>query len=376
MKFVILRGLSLLCLTFGLVACNINVQPDEAPTPERLVTETLTPTPSVSPTLTATLTPSPTVQVLLRPTQDAPVQPVLPNQPTLEPSPAPTEGAYEYVIRPNDTLGYILQLQPWGYPPYDPGVIQAVVTLNRLASADFLPPPGTTLLIPRRTPTPVPVGIELTLTSDASLGLGERVGNATLPQGAVAGCYTVKEGDTIVGIADNFNTTLEIMSQLNQNLNWFGCQFDQYSGGPNCNVFITIGQCINVPLPTPTPVPTATLTGNETPTPTPTYAPARAVFPPFGAVAPPTTFELQWVSVGILKVDEVYLVEVQDLTGGQQWLQVTRQTSIALPESLIPNTGQTHQMQWRVSVAKADENGVYSYVGGVGAWRAFQWQSR
>ncbi len=372
MRYAFYR-LCLLCAISTLAACNMNVEPNETPTPERLITETITPSLTPSPTLT-TATPSPTVEALVIVTE--PPQPPVINQPTLEPSPISTEGPYSYVIQPNDTLGYILQLQPWGYPPYDQGVISSVVTINGLASADFLPPPGTELLIPRRTATPIPEGIELTLTVDASLGLGERIGNTTLPQGASAGCYTVAENDTIVGIAERFNTTLEIMSQLNQNLNWFGCQFDQYSGGPSCNVFITIGQCINVPLPTPTPIPTSTPSGNETATPTPTYAPARLVYPPSGAVAPATIFELQWVSAGILKPGEVYLVEVQDTTNSQQWLQVTKQTSIMLPESLIPSDGQPHQIQWRVTIATANSAGIYNYIGGVGQWRTFQWQSR
>ncbi len=354
-------------------ACNINApQPLITPTAELLVSETPTPLPTL--TTTSTNMPAPTdtiAPVIVQ--SDTPLPPV---QPTMPPAPTETPGPYVHVIQPNDTLGYILQLQPWGYPPFDQAVIAEVVRLNNLRSADVLPPPGSELLIPRRTPTPIPVGIELTQTSDANLGLGERVGNSTLPQGANAGCHSVRAGETIVGIADEYNTTLEILSQLNQNLNWFGCRFDQYSGGPNCSPIIREGQCINVPLPTPTPIPTATFTGRETATPTPTFAPSRLVFPPDGAIVPAIAFTLQWASVGVLPERQVYLIELQDLTNNSQWLNVTRQTSLTLPETLIPSDGQTHRMQWRVSVAQADAQGVYNYVGGVGTWRTFQWQSR
>lgn len=363
----------LILASMALSACNINApQPLITPTAELLATETLTPTASTTATATEfippTETPLPVVIETSEPTQPA--------QPTLLPPPTETPGPYVHVVQQNDTLGYILQLQPWGYPPFDQAVIAEVVRLNNLRSADFLPPPGNELLIPRRTPTPIPEGIELTLTSDASLGLGERVGNSTLPQGANAGCHTVSAGETIVGIADEYNTTLEILSQLNQNLNWFGCRFDQYSGGPNCSPIIREQQCINVPLPTPTPIPTATFTGQETATPTPTFAPSRLVFPPDGAIVPAIAFTLQWASVGILPAGQVYLIELQDLTNNTQWLSVTRQTSIAAPSTFIPSDGATHRMQWRVSVAQRDAQGVYNYVGGVGAWRTFQWQSR
>jgi hypothetical protein len=353
-------------------ACNINT-PAPTPTAQQLPSETNTVEPSTTPSLTpsATLPASDTPVVLSSPVQATPP----PQQPTLPPAPVATEGPYVYVIQLDDTLGYILQLQPWGYPPFDQGVIRAVVQLNNLANENVLPPPGSELLIPRRTATPIPEGIEATQTQDTALGVGTRIGNVTLPRGAVAGCHFVVEGDSIISIAERYNTTLEILSQLNQNLNWFGCQFDTYSGGPNCNPFITVNLCVNVPLPTPTPIPSPTPSGSETATPTPTFAPARGIFPPNGAIAPATGLTLQWVSVGELRENDVYLIEVQDLTNSSQWLQVTRQNSVVLPDTLIPTDGQAHQLQWRVSVAQ-QVNGIYNYVGGVGAWRSFQWQSR
>lgn len=362
-------SVSLLALMIAVSACNINT-PLPTPTAEALLTPSLTvpPSPTVSPSPTQDITLTVAVVATNAPTLSAEV-------PTLPPA-NPTEGPYVYTIRQDDTLGYILQLQPWGYPPYDPGVTAATVQLNNLPSENILPPPGSELLIPRRTPTPIPEGADATATSDANLGTGERIGNVTLPQGAVAGCYTVVESDTLIDIAGQFDTTLETLSQLNQNLNWSGCQFDEYSGGSGCGPQITIGMCVNVPLPTPTPVPSATPSGNETATPTPTFAPARGFFPPEGAIAPPQPLNLEWVSVGILRPDDVYIVEIQDLTVPSQSQQVTRNTSLRLSETLIPSDGQTHQMQWRVSVATQTENGTYAYAGGIGSWRSFQWQSR
>ncbi|MCU0512015.1 MAG: LysM peptidoglycan-binding domain-containing protein [Anaerolineae bacterium] len=380
-----LQGLTgwLLCLL--LAACNINTPNEATPTVEVLITETATA--SASPTLTPgaspTLTPTPSLTqpvVMLTPVQIAVVATAVPESVPALPAPPPTDGPYVHVIRENETLGYILQLQPWGYPAFDPAIIQAVLAINPdMRSADLLPPPGTELLIPRRTPTPIPVGIELTQTVVAGMGM-ELVGDSiALPPGTTFGCHDVEEGDTIIGIADIYSTSLEVISALNQNLNWSGCNFTEFSGGPGCNPLISINQCINVPLPTPTPVPSRTPSGSETATATPTFAPASLVYPPEGAVAPPGIFPLQWVSAGILQAQQVYLVEVQDVTPGiiaEPWRQVTRGTSLLLPAELIPTDGQTHLFQWRVSVAQRDASGAYGYAGGTGVWRTFRWQSR
>lgn len=372
-KSDIYRPVIYLMLSLLAAACNINT-PEATPTVEVLISET--PTPENSPTPTMTLTPSPTPS--LPATADAPIIIASPQQlpvqdvPTLPPiTPSPTEGPYEYVIQAGDTLYGILPKQPWGYNEFTPGLLNAIVRLNNMASVDFLPPPGTTLLIPRRTPTPTPEGTQIVIPG------GTVEGDFFIPAGTTFECHVVEAGDTILRISDLYNASLELLSALNQNLNWSGCRFVDPSGGPGCGPLIVEGQCVMVPLPTPVPSSTPTASGNETATPTPTYAPARPVYPPEDAVAPPGVFALQWVSAGVLKDNEIYLVEVQDVTAGTApWLQVTRNTTLMLPASLIPTDGQTHQFQWRVVVARQENDGTYAYAGGQGGWRKFQWQSR
>lgn len=198
-----------------------------------------------------------------------------------------------------------------------------------------------------------------------------------LQEGEVPSCHVVEANEAMVGIMERYNTTLEILSQLNPTLNWSGCRFNQYSGGEACNPTIREGDCVVVPKRAPTATPTATPSGDETATPTPTYVPPRLIFPSDGALASAAVFELEWVSSGILAQDEVYLVEIRDVTaGGDIWRGETRDTSLMLPESLIPTDGQTHTMEWRVLVARRDDTGTYQYVGGAGDWRVFRWQSR
>jgi hypothetical protein len=101
------------------------------------------------------------------------------------------------------------------------------------------------------------------------------------------------------------------------------------------------------------------------------------VFPPDGAAVPGGVLTLSWVSIGVLREDEYYFVEILDNTLGISFADVTLGTSLRLPETLIPTDGQPHTFQWRVSVALENAEGTFRIVGGLpSAWRTFTWQSR
>jgi LysM repeat protein len=283
--------------------------------------------------------------------------------------PAPTEtlAPYVHVIQTEDTLYYIIQ--QYGYTTLD--VIPEIVQLNpNIPNADTLPGVGSEILIPRQTVTPTPA-----FTPQPTAGPDGASVDANAEAQNVD-CYYVQEGDTLVGIAEMYRMTLEQLSQLNRDLNWFGCDFGNYSGGEDCNPTIQIGQCINVYMPTPTPTLTPTASGNETVTPTPTFAPPAAVYPPEGAIAPAGVFSLYWVGVGVLAENEYYLVEVFDVTGDSDMRLVTKQTSMPLPASMIPSDGQPHTINWQVNVAMPNADGIFRVISGVGPMRSFQWQSR
>jgi len=341
--------------------------------------------PTDLPTATPTLTDLPASD-----TPDAPTSTIIPTEqpklatatttntpepPTEIPLPTATFGPFEYVIQPDDTLMYIIQLPQHGYD-YELNVAQQVVDLNEnMSSIDFLPAVGSTILIPRPTVTSTPVGLEATQQILETLDIDNSSG-ASLASGSSVGCYEVQEDDSLVSIATDYNTTLEILSQLNPDLNWFGCEFIQPSGGPSCNPTIQIAQCINVPQPTPIPTFTLTPSGLETATPTPTYPAPRMLYPVNNVVVPPGRFDLQWVGVAGLTTGDEYLVEITDTTSGQKLLQVTESTSFTMQDSFVPTDGQAHTIQWRVSVARKNEAGVYGYVGGTGEWRVFEWMSQ
>jgi len=357
-----------------LAACNISA-PIVTPTAEVLVSNT--PTSEVTLTSTPSLTPSSTS----RPDEvDVPVIVVtiednLVSLPTDISTATPTPGACEVVIIEGDTLIQILSRESCGNQRGQ-ALIDAVVALNdNLFDADILPPVGESLLIPRPTPTPIPEGIEMTETAAAERGV-RVLGNNEFPENTVFDCHIVEEGESAIGIAERYNSTLVQLSLLNQDISWPGCDFTNPSGGVNCSPQISIGQCVVVPFPTPTAVPTATPSGNETATPTATFAPARAIWPPEGVSASPGRLELSWVSVGILPPNTMYLIEVADRTVNTINNYITDNTTFTLPDDLIPSDGQVHRMEWRVTVARLNTDGSYSPIGGLGNWRGFQWQSR
>mgnify|MGYP001552258894 CR=1 FL=1 len=371
--------LALLGIMLIMSSCNIN-NPSFVPTPTVLSEVTFTP--STEPTATQTLTPQ-------QPTQTSTPVPLpsdlpqvatatptnSPAPPTLPPPPTDIPGPFEYVIQDSDTLMYIIQLPQHGYG-YELDVAQEVVDLNEnMTSIDFLPPAGSTILIPRPTSTATAIGAEATADTLADIGVDTTSG-APLAQGSTVGCYEVQEDDSLVSVASEYNTTLEIISQLNPELSWFGCDFTLPSGGLSCNPTIQIGQCINVPQPTPMPTSTSTPSGNETATPTPTYPAPRMVYPSNNSIVPAGQFDLQWVAVSGLQDSDEYLVEITDTTTGQKTLQVTSATAFTMPETFVPTDGQPHLIEWRVSVTRKNEQGVYGYVGGQGGWLRFQWMSQ
>jgi hypothetical protein len=357
----------LVCLS----ACDFNIAPKDAtPTVQILPTASLTLAPTVSPTAEATLTPAPQV-VLESPTPTATLAP-----PTLTPTVTETPGPYEHTLKEGETLGYIVQL--YGYTDLSVGaggIIDQIVALNdSIPNADILPPPGAVIIIPRQTPTPPPQNAATAAADQATMEASTP--NVVLPANTTINQYVVQPNDTIIGIAQENNVTLEQIAVLNPDLDFFSCNFEFPGGGPGCNVPLVVGQSINLPAPTPTPTLSPTPSGNETPTATPTYAPPLLVFPPQSASAPAGVFTLQWVSVGVLLPTEFYLVEVTDTVTSQVFRGITQNTSFQLPDSLIPTDGQSHVMNWTVRVVTKNEQGIYRQVGGNPEIRTFTWASR
>lgn len=364
--------MSLACIGLG-AACTFNGVPSPSvATPTLAGDETAEPTASPSPTLsasTATLS-APTPP----PALESPTMTFTPGPPTQTFTPSPTPGPYEHVIEAGDTFYYIVQQPPYLYSDVSQNFINQFFEINPLIqNIDRLPPIGSTILIPRQTATPIPEGYALTLAVNPGLGAQFQ---AQVPAEIIVTQVAVREGQTILELAAQSGSTLVILATLNPQLGFYNCNFNNPSGGPECNVPLSIDDLINVPAFTPTPTLSPTFSGSETPTSIPTYAPPSLVFPYQSAAASARTFQLQWVSVGILQPEQVYFVQVEDTTSGTTFNEVTRSTSYDLPETLIPADGQPHIMRWRVSVAEPNEQNAYRIVSGDSPWRTFTWQSR
>ncbi|MCY4539801.1 MAG: LysM peptidoglycan-binding domain-containing protein [Chloroflexi bacterium] len=359
-------------ILFTMSACNIG-NPAATMTPTVEQEEIATARPPLIATAkalpSATVTRMPTLEIATATATDT----AAPSTPTRIAT--ATSAFFEYVVQEDDTLFYIIQLPRHGFG-YDLEVAATVVALNEnISHIDLLPPVGNTIFIPRPTSTATAVGASATEAILATIGVNQDRG-ALLQSGSSVGCYEVESGDSIVAIAEQYSTTLEVLSQLNKEIQFFGCAFTEPSGGPDCRPNIQIGQCVFVPLPTPLPSKTPTPTGDETATPTATFLPPRLIFPADGALVRTSELRLQWVGInGINDADE-YLVELIDQTANWSLPLVSISNDLIVPSGYAPADGESHIMQWRVSVARGDDQGVYTIVGAPGIWRSFEWTSR
>lgn len=311
-----------------------------------------------------TVTPSPTVPPTVTPTNSPPPPP-----PSATPTATETPGPYEHVIQSGDTcLGIAYQ-----YGHIHPDVKRAIEQLNGIADCAILPGPGTTILIPRPTATPTEIGADLTQTAIAT-SAPPGLTLAATPAFAVKP-YIVQAGDTLSSIAIMHDSSLRQICELNPLPGGIDCRACTWES-PNCcctrPVVLSEGQQINVPAPTPTPTFTPTFTGSETPTPTPTYRAPQPVSPPDGAQVTGSV-RLTWLSVGVLQPGETYLITVRDETTGASYAGSTRQLSLDLPTSYLPNDGQPHEFAWQVSVVRLGDDGLYYPLGQVLPERRFTW---
>jgi LysM repeat protein len=250
---------------------------------------------------TATASPSPTFEQSPTPTLTATIEPTYTPLPPIE-----------YVVRANDTCGYIAVL-------YD-------VTIRSIADINNLPPDcgvlsvGQTILVPQPTPTATPLA---TSTMSANVATQEACGTLE---------YRVGDNDTLSGIAINYNISVETLRT--------------YNGLPSNNIFT--GQIIVIPLcerlPTAGPTPTAT---NPPP-----FAAANLLLPSDGAIFTGVndTITLQWSAIGGMQLNESYAVIVEDLTEGQgkKLVDYTADTKYIVPATFRPAENSPHIIRWWV----------------------------
>jgi LysM repeat protein len=338
----------------GLAGCNFS--PAEPTAVAVVATSSPTATVATPQPVTPTVTP-PEIALI------TPAHTPTPVTPSATPTITLTPGPIAHEIQQGDGLiDIVLQ-----YGHYDLAVLDVVVSMNQnVSTADRLPPPGSVIMIPRPTPTPTPIGGELTATIIAQ--------NPPSPTPRLlTDIHTVEAGQTAIGIALQYNTTMAILAELNPSYYWLGCDFSIASGGPDCNPPLSIGDEFVVPLPTPTPTLSPTPSGNETPTMTPTPGVVRLLWPAPGSIIAGGPLTLRWVAPRALVSDELYQVTVTDTTTGVVYSDFTRNNTLTLPPELQPADDAVHAVIWQVFVVRVGDDNVAFRVGALGEERPFQW---
>jgi LysM repeat protein len=272
--------------------------------------------------LTPTVTRTPTRSIFL-PT----ATPRATATPTGSPTPVPP---LEYTVKNGDTPGRIALL-------YDLTVPE-LMGYNGKAEDDVIVV-GETLKIPPPTPQPSP-------TTTATPGAAAP--GAAAPVTASDFVYTVQPGDTLSGIAEKFDLSMQRIEEYNPEIE------DIQS--------LHVGDQVKIPLaPTPTftPAPGGSAAAT-TPTPQAQYSPVRLLTPLDREIfiGGSTPILLQWLSSGILQPGEVYQVEITR-PGARTISFRTLATSYHLLADQYPTTGDTNRLfKWRVMIVRQTGSGA------------------
>lgn len=287
--------------------------------------------------LTPTVTRTPTRSVIL-PTATAKASAT----PTGTPTPVPP---LEYTVKNGDTPGRIALL-------YDLTVPELMVYNGK--TEDDVIVVGEVLKIPPPTPRPVDTGTPA-------------VGTPTLLADRVV--YIVQPGDTLSDIAQKFGVSMSRIQEVNTIQNIQALQ---------------VGDQLVIPVAptaTSTPGPGGAANAAATPTIVVQYAPVKLLTPLDREifVGGTTPILLQWLSSGILRPDELYLVEVE--RPGQRKISIrTRATSYHLLTDEYPAEGDTNRLfKWRVMIVRQagtgdDDQPTYRVVSPISE-SSFEWLS-
>jgi LysM repeat protein len=288
-------------------------------------------------------TPTPTAPPTLAPTTPAPTLP-----PTQTPIPP-----VEYVVKRGDTCGGIAA--QFKVP------LEAFTALNQLDPVNCLIRIGEKVSIPAPTPTAAPT--ETLPPGVTPSPTGPAQPTATLPPQLV---YVVKGGDTCGEIAQKFNVTVDLIIQQN-NL--------------DANCLIQLNQVLTLTFATPTPIASPTPFVLQTPTPRTGYSQPMLISPQDGAQISETqeAMTLQWLTVGLLKENEWYVVQVQPSGAITVPIWETKATSLKLTRDIIGDQPEA-AIAWWVQVKQllaSDPNTgarIYNDVSPPSAVRRFSWR--
>ncbi len=285
-------------------------------------------------------------------TTDVPATPVEALQlPTLLPTPAGTPTPIstetptpprEYIVQPGDVCGTIAQNNGIG--------LSVLAAANNLNADNCFLRAGQKLLIPVPTSTPGP---------------------APTPGPAEAGLvpsetYEVQKNDACSTIAEKFSISVDELIRLN-NL------------GSRC--LIQVGQKLVIRYANATVLPPSLPQVAVTATPRTGYNPPLMVAPQEGQVITETTerLTLEWLSVGLLRDNEYYVVQIQPAGAITVPLFETKATSIKITRDILDEQSERSFAWWvQVKQRLADDpktnTPIYNAVSPPSQVRRFVWR--
>ena len=284
--------------------------------------------------------------------------------PTRTPTPTATPEVITYMVKRGDTLESLAER--FGT------TVEAIKALNGLTGDNPIIKWGVEILIPvesegvgggaEMTPTPAPVGGFDLVTPVAMV-----TATASLPT-----TYVVQPGDTLMAIAERFGVSWQALMEAN---------------GISDPTDLQVGQELIISLRGPTPTATPT---PMPPTPTPSftllYKAPVLLGPPneevFGAGVAATGEGsgplLNWMSVGLLKEEEWYLVRVvyvaQEGTA-REVVELTKATSYRLSSEMRPSEEALSRLfRWDVTVVRLREGSASPIaISATSETRTFYW---
>lgn len=227
------------------------------------------------------------------------------------PSPVPSSTPIIHEIQSGETVIYIASY--YGTSP------DAIMEANNLdeTSVRFLRP-GQELVIPSTGPVGGP-------------GPGSAAQSITV-------IHEVESGETLISIAIDYETSVAAIQAMND------------LDSPD---LIYEGQQLLVPLMPPSPIATAAPSPTPSSTPGPPYPAPHLLSPPDEAEfeSADAMILLSWTSIGILRDDQAYLVELETRALEEPVTHTTQGTSWRLPSDLWP-TSRLRTLTWRVTVVQ------------------------
>lgn len=317
---VVVLGVAYLWWTRGPQEDAIAASPAGTVTPSSTATMTATRPPTVTPTATAAISGTAALSATVPISGGAALTTTVPLTPTAAPTPI------VYVVKSGDTIEKIAA--QYGVSRQD--LMDANAMKSDLIQVDqkltipagSLPRGPDGKIIPTPTPTP-------------KSGLFK---------------VLVREGDTIDSIAKRMGSSVEAIVQANEAI-------------ANADTIIRPGELLNVPVGTVTFTPAdlahAAPTATFVPTPTPTPGlrwPAPRPMTPLEGEQLMGEVLLQWLSVGSLAADEVYVVRI--IPQGQSrtrtvYTAVTTSTSLRVPQDWLKQQARRSSgFSWTVQVAR------------------------